>query len=171
VLLAAVLSAPLAAQDGEDAPEDDATSMARPCLNHPTIRRTRILNDRNIVFYTRGGTIYNNHLPRECPSLKPRMLVNYGITNGRVCAGDSFQVLWETRPGAYVPAFLCPLGYFVPITKAELEDLTAATEESRERRPRGRSSREAGTIEQVELPPDEGTTAPNEPAADRAGSP
>ena len=163
-LAALILGTPLAAQDGEDAPDDDAASMARACLSHPTIRRTRILSDRNIVFFTRDGTIYNNYLPRECPSLKPRTIVNYGISNNRVCAGDSFQVLWETRPGSYVPAFLCPLGQFVPITETELEDLTAATEESRERRPRRRSMREAVRTEQVELPAADTAPEATEPA-------
>jgi hypothetical protein len=99
------------------------------------------------------------------------MLVNYGITNGRVCAGNSFQVLWETRPGSYVPAFLCPLGHFVPITEAELDDLAAASEPSSRRRPQRRSSREAVTIEQVELPPAEGPQAPTEPAGETTGGP
>ena len=58
------------------------------------------------------------------------------------------------------PAFVCQLGHFLPITAAELEDLTAMTDEDRARTSRRRSSREAVTTEQVELPPAE--TAPTE---------
>ena len=67
--LAAALNAPAGAQSGEGQ-ESDAPSAVQQCLNHPTIRRTKILNERNIVFVTRDGTIYNNQLPRQCPSLR-----------------------------------------------------------------------------------------------------
>jgi hypothetical protein len=165
VLLAAMLGAPAAAQDGADAPDREVTSIARPCLNHPTIRRTRILDDRNIVFITRDGTIYNNQLPRQCPSLKRGSVVNYGVANGRLCSGDSFQVLWQVGTGNYVPAFQCPLGHFLPISAGEFEDLTAVTEQSRERRPRRRSSHEAVTVEPVELPPPATAPSAAQPAA------
>ena len=67
-------------------------------------------------------------------------------------------MLWETGPGNYCPPSMCQLGTFVPITAAELEDLVTMTEENREPRRRGRSSREAVTTEEVELPP--AATAP-----------
>jgi hypothetical protein len=102
-------------------------------------------------------------------------LVNYGIANGRICAGDRFQVLWETAPGNYSPAFLCQLGSFREISATELEDLLAMTEENREKRRRGRSSREAVTTEQVELPRAEAAPADAAPAdaapADAATAP
>ena len=84
---------------------------------------------------------------KECPSLKRNSLVNYGVRNGRICAGDRVQVLWETTPKNYIPTSYCQLGAFVPITAAELEDLMAMTEENREQGRRGRSSREAVTTE------------------------
>jgi hypothetical protein len=152
-LLAAALTVPGSAQQGEEADPPAAPTGPRSCLPHPTINRTKILNGRNIVFVTRDNTIYNNELPRECPTLKRRSLVNYGIQNGRMCAGDRFQVLWEVTPGNYQPAAMCQLGNFVPITETELDDLTAMTEENRERGKRGRSKREAVTTEPVEVPP------------------
>ena len=97
--------------------------------------------------------------------------MSYPIEQRRLCAGGAFQVLWQTGGGAssYIPAFVCQLGYFVPISESELEDLTAATDESRDRRPRRRSRREAVTTEQVELPPATAAPAPvsadTEPAA------
>jgi hypothetical protein len=166
-LLAATLAAPGAAQQGEEAESADVDRTPRTCLSHPTIRRTKILSDRNIVFMTRDEAIYNNELPKACTALNRNSLVNYNIVQNRMCAGDRFQVLWETNPGNYVPAFVCQLGAFVPITAAELEDLTAMTEPQRERRPRRRSAREAVTTEQIELPP-EATTTPNTVAPDAA---
>jgi len=150
-MLAAVLATPIAAQQGDDAGAIDAGPQT--CLNQTDLRRVTILNARNIVFITRQDGIYNNQLPKECPGLNRKSLVNYPITNRRLCVGDRFQVLWEQSPGNFMPASMCPLGAFVPITEAELEDLTAMTEENRGRRQRGRSAREAVTTEQVELPP------------------
>jgi hypothetical protein len=165
-LLAAALATGAKAQDGTtQASDSEPGSVARPCLNHPAIRRTKVLNDRNIVFVMRDDTIYSNQLPRQCPSLKRNSLVNYTIENSRVCAGDRFQVLWELGPGNYAPAFVCQLGSFVPITEAELEDLTAMTEQDRSRSNSRRSRREAVTTEEVELPPAAAAdSAPPEPA-------
>ena len=169
-------SAPLAAQEAEggleagfdagvesDLEAEEAPREARACLDHPTIRRTRVLDDRNIVFVTRDNTIYNNQLPKECPSLRRGSLVNYPIEQRRLCVGGSFQVLWQTGAGNnYIPAFVCQLGLFVPISEGELEDLTAATDSSRDRRPRRRSRREAVTTEQIELPAAEAASAARE---------
>ena len=150
-LLAATLAAPGLAQPSDDA--DGSTSGPVECLKQSEVRRARILSNRNIVFVTRFDEIYNNQLPKECPGLRRNSLVSYPVTNARLCAGDRFQVLWEQRPGNYAPAALCPLGRFVPITATELEDLMTMTETNRGRRQRGRSTREAVTTQQVELPP------------------
>lgn len=163
-LLAAALTVPGAAQQGEEADPTAAPTGTRSCLPHPTIDRTKILNGRNIVFVTRDRTIYNNQLPKQCPSLNRRSLVNYGIQNGRICAGDRFQVLWENGPGNYQPSAMCALGNFVPITETELDDLAAMTDENRERSRRGRSKREAVTTEPVEAP----ATAPAPAAGETA---
>jgi len=155
-LLAAVLGTAASAQDGaDDDSGDEPPRAAQTCLNHPTIKRTKILNDRNIVFITRDDTIYNNQLPRQCPSLKRGSLVNYAIEHSRLCAGGQFQVLWQLDMNRYAPAFVCQLGAFVPITEDELETLTAMTEENRSRRSARRSKGEAVTTEEVELPPAE----------------
>ena len=152
-LLAAALAAPgLAQQDERVDDATDETSGPVTCLKQAEIRRVKILSNRNIVFVTRFEEIYNNQLPKECPGLNRSSLVNYPVTSARLCAGDRFQVLWEQQPGSYLPAAVCPLGAFVPITETELEDLVTMTEANRGRRPRGRSTREAVTTEQVELP-------------------
>jgi len=166
-LLAAALAAPVAAQQGDD-DADAVDAGPRACLNQTDIRRVTILNGRNIVFVTRQDDIYNNQLPKECPGLNRKSLVNYPITNRRMCVGDRFQVLWEQTPGSFMPAAMCPLGTFVPITESELEDLVTMTEDNRGRRQRGRSTREAVTTEQVELPPAAPAATPSEAAAPTA---
>jgi len=161
-MLLAALAVPALAQQAEEDDGADRTGAPVSCLKQPEIRRARILSNRNIVFVTRFEEIYNNELPKQCSGLRRDGLVNYPITSGRLCAGDRFQVLWEPQPGKYLPAALCPLGAFVPITEAELEDLEAMTDEHRMKRPRGRSSREAVTTEQVELPPAASPATPPE---------
>jgi len=168
-LLATALASTGAAQQDEDAGAD-AVAGPRDCLNHPNIRRTKILSARNIVFVMRDDTIYNNQLPKDCPSLNRSSLVNFAIVNKRVCAGDRFRVLMETQPGSFTPTFLCPLGAFVPITESELEDLTTMTAPEKERRSRQRSTREAVTTEQIELPPSATAPAPAPAESSPAGS-
>lgn len=163
LLPAALLTAALAPSAGA---QDDTASVAEPCLNNAQIRRTRILDDQNIVFITRSREIYNNHLPRGCPSLRPRSLINYPVTNSRVCAGYRFAVLMERTPGDFITTSICELGAFVPITEQQLEDLAILTSENRGRRERGRS-RETVTAQPVELPPEDEAPAepvPGEPA-------
>jgi hypothetical protein len=107
----------------------------------------------------RDGTLYLNELPEQCPSLRRTSIVNYAIENSRVCDGTAFQVMWEAGTGNVgvpnlVPAFVCRLGQFVPVTPEQLEDFEILTKQ--ERRPnRRRNPREAVTTEQVELPPAE----------------
>jgi hypothetical protein len=160
------LAAPAMAQD------DDAPSIAQSCLVNSEIRRTTILNDRNIVFTKRNGEIYNNYLPRQCPTLRRRSLVNYPVAGNRLCAGYRFAVIVEQRPGQFIQTALCELGAFVPISEDELADLTALTAEDRGRSTRRRSTREAVTTQPVELPPAAATpTDAAEPGAQPAASP
>jgi hypothetical protein len=150
--VAVLAGAAAQAQTGAEEKDGEELGVATPCLNQPTIRRTRIINDRNIAFFTRDGKIYHNELLRECPSLRPRSVVNYSIANGRICQGTQFQVMWEASTSNFIPAFVCTLGAFVPITLAQLEDLEALT--ATEPRPnRRRRAREPVTTQEVELPP------------------
>ena len=163
---AAVLStllAPLLQTALAHAAEDDDTSVAQTCIRHNQLRRTKVLGDRNIVFVTRDGAIYNNELPRQCPSMRRNSLVNYAVDGGNMCAGDSFQVLWQVGT-SYMPAFVCQLGMFAPISEDEMTDLEALTEERSERKPRRRSERDMVRAERAELPAPEQPAAPTEAA-------
>jgi hypothetical protein len=150
VLLALVFtSRALAQEDAHD--EGLAPRIAQPCLNNSAIKRTQVLDGRNIVFVTRENEIYDNQLPRQCPSLRRNSVVNYAPVNGKLCAGNTFAVLWQTDANNYVPAFICPLGNFVPIDEDELADLTAMTDAGPGRRER-RRNRDAIKAKPVELP-------------------
>lgn len=153
-VLSLALAGPLLAQD------DGAQRAVETCVNHPSIKRTKVLGAGNIVFVMRDDTIYNNSLLRQCPGLRRGSLVNYPIENKRLCAGSAFQVLWEMGNKNFIPAFVCHLGNFVPITEDELADLTAMTAVGPERNQRRRSNREAVTAEPVALPPAEPVEPP-----------
>lgn len=144
--------------------DDEATSVAQPCIKHSQLKRTKVLGNRNILFVTRDGSMYNNELPRQCPSMRRNAIVNYAIRgpNADMCAGDSFQVLWDIGT-SYAPAFICQLGLFAPISEDEAADLEAVTAERNERRPRRRGERDMVQAERVELPAEAPATAP--PAA------
>jgi hypothetical protein len=159
VVLALLLTAGSSAQDGAEEDDGGGVGIAQACLDHPTLRRTRIINDRNIAFFMRNGKIYLNQLPRQCPSLRRTSLVNYAIENRSVCEGSLFQVMWEASTGNFVPSFVCRLGPFVPVTAEQLEDLEILTTQER-RESRRRDTSEAVTTEEVEL-------SPAEPAAEQ----
>src|SRR5690242_20092357 len=106
-LLATAAAATVAGQQREDADDADAQrSGPKSCINRSDIRRTKILSDRNIVFVTRHAEIYSNQLAKQCPNLTRNSVVNYPTSGGRMCQGDRFQVLWEQRPGSYLPTSL-----------------------------------------------------------------
>lgn len=173
--LGAVVAAALASHgsvagqaNAED--EDDSAATVESCLQHSLVRRTKVVDGRNIVFTTRSGQNYNNPLPRECPSLQRGSIVNYGIVGGRLCAGNSFQVMWQMGLNL-VPTFVCQLGAFVPVTEAEVEDLMALTDETPEgRKKRRRSSREMVTATPIESAEADTPAAPKAEDEDRAGS-
>jgi hypothetical protein len=170
VAVALACQAPAAGQAGAAAETDEAAATAT-CLENSSIRRTKILDSRNIVFTTRSGQSYNNPLPRECPSLQRGSIVNYGIVGGRLCAGSSFQVMWQMGLDL-VPTFLCQLGVFVPVTEAEVEDLMAVTDETTEgRKKRRRSSREMVSATPLPPAPEAGAPAAAESGGADATSP
>jgi hypothetical protein len=150
-LLCALL-APLSQTAPALAADRDDTSVAQTCIRHNQLRRTKVLGERNIVFVTRDGSIYNNELPRQCPSMGRNALLNYAVDGGNMCAGDSFQVLWQVGTN-YMPAFVCQLGMFAPISEDEMADLEALTEERSERKPRRRSERDMVRAERAAVPP------------------
>jgi len=159
--LAALLPSPLVSQQG-DGDEDARTVLS--CLDNRTIRRTTVLSRGNILFVMRDGRNYNNALPRECPGLNRRSVVNFPVDNNRLCAGAQFQVLWENGSNEYVPAFTCQLGSFLPIDENEAADLVAASDPRPSRRePRRRTGRDAVTSTPVELP--KPSPAPEPPAS------
>lgn len=140
--------------------EEEPLSVAQECLNQHSIKRTKVLNDRNILFVDQDGQNYVNQLLRQCPSMRRNSLLNYPIANSRLCAGNSFVLLMELGMGNYVPSFVCQLGMFVPVSPDEVADIMAMTKEPGRPRARRRSERDMVETERAVLPQPATATAP-----------
>lgn len=149
-LLSAALCA--AAWSLGGAAEEEPSSVAQECLNQHSIKRTKVLNDRNILFVDQDGQNYVNQLLRQCPSMRRNSLLNYPVANSRLCAGNNFAVLMEVGIGNYVPSFVCQLGMFVPVSPDEVADIMAMTQQPESGRARRRSERDMVETERAELP-------------------
>jgi hypothetical protein len=148
-----LLAAMLGGLPGAAAAEDGAPEP-RACLPHASIKKTQVIDGRNIVFVARDGTHYVNELARQCPSMRRNSLLNYSIANGQICAGAMFVVMWEAGLNR-VPAFTCQLGLFLPRTEDEVADLIAITSESRKSRRRtGRDMIEVVPLDEASPPVD-----------------
>jgi hypothetical protein len=156
------------------AAQDDANGIAQPCIRPSNIDRTRIIDNRNMLFFMRDDSVLHNVLPDTCPQLRSEGRFAYDKGSDRLCAQSSITVIVERgiSGGQYLPGPVCRLGMFVPVTEDEVDDLLALSK-------KGKRSRNAGAAVEatpVELPPDAArSTAPEaaspEPAPAEAARP
>jgi hypothetical protein len=95
------------------------------CLLLNRVARYVAANDRQVVFFVKGGKTYLNVLDTSCPALTAgasRFIFVYRTGSQkitRICDYDGFTVEKQTsRVG-------CALGQFIPITPEEAAALTA----------------------------------------------
>src|SRR5687768_4280181 len=95
------------------------------CVLLNRVARNLAVNDRQVVFFIKGGTTYLNVLDASCPALKAgdsRFIFHYRTASAkvtRICDYDGFTVERQTSRVA------CSLGEFIPITAEEAAALTA----------------------------------------------
>jgi len=145
-------SLPVAAQD-----DDVLDRTPRDCITVSRIRRTKIIDDKTILFYMRGSGIYQNILERDCPRLEREGRFMYELRGYRLCDVDTITVLDRFGAG-FGRGFTCRLGEFHPITRQEAEEIERIADGEVERS-------DVIEIEEVELPPEDGEEA--EVATDR----
>jgi hypothetical protein len=145
-------------------------AAAQNCLYMSDVRRTTILDDDNILFYMRNGTVYQNHLRNTCFMLRSTNRFTYGSSAlRRLCVGDLIQVLPDSPfGGAPIPMATCNLGTYLPIDNDVAEDLVASS--NRKKTKEGKSRQVIKTAP-VELPPDKPPNDPAAPATDPAAPP
>jgi hypothetical protein len=107
----------------QDEVDEDAPSMdsgGERCLNTRRISRTKVVDDRTIIFYMRGRETYVNILPRACNGLRRENRFSYQAQSSRLCDIDGIVVLYQAgatmRAGAS-----CKLGLFHEITREDAQ--------------------------------------------------
>lgn len=88
------------------------TGTFENCIRHSSIRRTKVLDDKHIIFEMRGKKTFLNTLDHKCHSLGFLRKVGYSVHGNRLCSYDSISVLDDLGPrGA------CGLGKFELLEK------------------------------------------------------
>ena len=130
--------------------QDDSASIGQTCVSKLAIDHTKVLDDRNILFYMHNRTKYRNTLAGTCPGLRAENHFVSGQDMGNnLCKGNVIRVLSYSFGNASLGAS-CWLGMFEPLTDDEVEELVAAAS------PKGKNkdvSHRAVKVEPVELPP------------------
>jgi len=104
---------PADAQEEEPVVDDDA----RRCLSTRRIRRTHIIDDRNMLYYAPGRRVYHT-IPRQpCNGLKREGRFTYRVTGGSLCSGDIIFVLHDDSFDGFRQGASCSLGAFHEISQ------------------------------------------------------
>lgn len=126
--IAMSIAIPAAGQDQEpaDVPESEKVGdLTRSCVNLRSLRRTQVIDDRNVLFRVRGRTVYHNILPQQCGGLAREDRFSYDSQFGRLCQGDLIRVLYSDSFGTFGmregPG--CRLGKFHKITQEDAKAL------------------------------------------------
>ncbi len=116
--LAMAWALPSAAQDEEPSIDGDTTSGG----SLRSVRRTKIIDARNFLFFMRGGGVYHNILPRRCNGLAREDRFSYKTSFGRLCKLDHITILYND-PFGMREGISCSLGTFHKITEEDAEAL------------------------------------------------
>lgn len=95
------------------APAMETAAKSDNCLPIHSIRRTKIVDDQNILFFTNDGKVYNNKLPHRCSGLASADTFSYKTSQNELCNVDVITVLHQTG-GSYMNGPSCGLGNFAP---------------------------------------------------------
>lgn len=98
--------------------ETAGSTTAERCLSVAAIKRTKVIDDQNILFYTRNHKVYNNHLPYACAGLTVANTFKYATSQSQLCNVDIITVLHQIS-GGYMPGAACGLGLFEPTPDPE----------------------------------------------------
>lgn len=109
-------------------PDNDiALEGGEKCIDTRRVRRTEVIDDRNILFYMKNGEIYRNQLPRRCSSLRQEKRFMYRTSLSRLCDIDMITVLYSGGSSMNKGA-TCSLGKFYPVSEDEAKALRGEPE-------------------------------------------
>ena len=127
-------------------------TAAKSCVYLPDLDHTKIVDNRNILFYLRNNTILQNSMREPCYGLHDKTRFTYGSSVlKRLCAGDIITLLADLSFGGVASGNTCKLGMFLPVDEDEVDDLLAAASKDK-----GRQKKNAIKSEPVELSPHAG---------------
>lgn len=116
-----VLLSPVVASAADENPADGGER----CVDIKSISRTDVIDDQNILFYMRGGVIYQNKLAYRCSGLRSERTFMYRTSLSRLCNVDVITVLYNQGFG-FSQGASCGLGRFYPVSKEEAQALKEA---------------------------------------------
>lgn len=85
------------------------------CIQISRIDHTKVVDNQNILFYMRGGKVYNNHLPHPCSTLSFGRAFKFATSQSQLCSVDIISVI-ESSTGDEIAGAKCGLGMFVPVS-------------------------------------------------------
>jgi len=157
----------LAAAGGKGAAAQEPPTAAKSCVFLPDVDHTKIVNERNILFYLRSNTILQNSLREPCYGLREKTRFTYGSSSmKRLCMGDLITLLTDLSFGGVASSNTCKLGMFLPVTDDEVDELlsTASKDKGGQKKPAIKS-------QPVELPPKAAQAAAPKAEAAESGAP
>ncbi len=109
-MLAACAQGPTQRQEADRRALSEARPVGAPvdCISLASISHSRVRDDRTIDFYMRGGEVYRNTLPHQCPTLHLEDGFSYKTSLSRLCSVDVITV----TSGSGVGGPSCALGPF-----------------------------------------------------------
>jgi hypothetical protein len=119
--VALAFTIPATAQEDDKVSKDMDDGMTS-CITLRNVRRTEVIDDRNVLYHMRGKTVYLNVLPRACNGLARENRFSYATTMGRLCDLDSITVLYPD-PSGLRGGNSCQLGKFHNLTREDARAL------------------------------------------------
>jgi hypothetical protein len=160
----ACAAALLVAGGAQSAAAQAPQTAAKICVYLPDIDHTKIVDERNILFYLRNNTILQNSMLAPCYGLHAKTRFAYGSASlRRLCAGNMITLLSDLSFGGVAASNTCKLGMFLPVNDDEVDDLLSAAGKDK-----GGQKKQAIKSQPVELPPaatPEPSATPGEGAA------
>ena len=114
-----------AEEEAEESTGEMMDDLTRSCISLRSLRRTEVIDDRNVLFRMRGRTVYHNILPNQCGGLGREKRFSYDSTFGRLCQGDLIRVLYSDSFGTFGmrEGAGCRVGAFHKITQEDAKAL------------------------------------------------
>lgn len=119
-LAACAPAEPVAEQEAAEETEyaGRTTGESTSCVQQRDVDRIEAVDDNTLLFFMRGGTIYQNKLGTSCPRFEDS-IANYRSTLGNYCRGETFT-LTDRMTGMFTGS--CQLGDFMEYELAEDEE-------------------------------------------------